>query len=241
MENSLYIITGASSGIGEQISLLLLKKKKIVLGISRTRLNIKNKKYRFIKHDFKSKFNIKKILNYIKQFKSFTIICTAGTRSSFKYNIKTLTESMNINFFNQINFIFDLSKIKKIRKVVFFSSFNIFRKKNIKDVGYYLSKKIMFDLTKNDKSEIFQCYLMGNISTKMNKNHPSIIKSIPIIGPYLENKIAIKPNYIAKFVIKNLNKSTPKVFFFPNFPLFLIKIFIFLLEIINKFLHRNYR
>lgn len=241
MEDNLYIITGTSSGVGRQISLLLLKKKKSVLGISRTRLKIKNKKYQFIKHDFKLKFNIKKVLYYIKQFKSFTIVCAAGTRSSSKDNIKTLTESININFFNQINLVFDLSKIKKIRKVVFFSSFNIFRQKKIQDIGYYLSKKIIFELTKNDKSQIFQCYVMGNISTKMNKNHPSIIKSIPIIGSYLENKIAIKPSYIAKHVIKNLNKIKPRVFFFPSFPLFLIKIIIFFLEIINKFLHRNSR
>jgi len=97
----------------------------------------------------------------------------------------------------------------------------------------------MFELTKNDKLKIFQCYVMGNISTKMNKKHPSIIKSIPIIGSYLENKIAIKPNYIARQVIKNLNKSKRKIFFFPNIYPFLIKIIIFFLELANNLIYRN--
>ena len=42
MKDNLYIVTGTSSGIGKQISLLLLKNQKSVLGISRKRLNIKN-------------------------------------------------------------------------------------------------------------------------------------------------------------------------------------------------------
>ena len=239
MRDNLYIVTGASSGIGKEISILLLKNQKFVLGISRHRLKIKNRKYQFVKHDFKTKLNIKDILSHIKQFDSFTVICAAGKRSSFKNNLKTLTDSVNINFFNQINFALDLEKIKKIKKIVFFSSFNIFRKSKIKDIGYYLSKKIMFELTKNDKLKIFQCYVMGNISTKMNKKHPSIIKSIPIIGSYLENKIAIKPNYIARQVIKNLNKSKRKIFFFPNIYPFLIKIIIFFLELANNLIYRN--
>ena len=73
----------------------------------------------------------------------------------------------------------------------------------------------MFELTKNDKKKILQCYVMGNISTKMNKKNPSIIKSIPIVGSYIERKIAIKPDYIAKQVIMNLNESKNNIFFFP--------------------------
>lgn len=203
MNDNIYIVTGTSSGVGKEISKLLLKNRKSVLGISRHRLKIKNKKYQFIKHDFKLRLNKKKILNHIKQFNSCTIICSAGKRSSFKNNLKTLIDSLNINFINQFNFALDLKKIKKINKIVFFSSFNIFRKSKIQDIGYYLSKKIIFELTKNDKSKIFQCYVMGNILTNMYKKHPSIIKSIPVIGSYLDSKIAIKPNYIAKQVIKN--------------------------------------
>ena len=239
MKDNLYIVTGTNSGIGKEISILLLKNQKFVLGISRHRLKIKNRKYQFVKHDFKTKLNIKDILSHIKQFNSFTVICAAGKRNSFKNNLKTLTDSVNINFFNQINFALDLEKIKKIKKIVFFSSFNIFRKSKIKDIGYYLSKKIMFELTKNDKSKIFQCYVMGNIATKMNKKHPSIIKSVPIIGSYLESKIAIKPNYIAKQVIKNLDESKLKIFFYPNIYPGLIKIIIFFLELANNLIYRN--
>lgn len=239
MKDNLYIVTGTSSGVGKQISLLLLKNQKSVLGISRKRLNIKNNKYKFFKHDFKSKLNIKNIFKYIKNFNSFTIICAAGKRNSFENNLKTLRDSLNINFFNQINLALDLKKISKIRKIVFFSSFNIFRKKKIYDIGYYLSKKIMFELTKNDKSKILQCYVMGNISTRMNKKNPSIIKSIPIVGSYIEKKIAIKPDYIAKQVIKNLYKSKSNIFFFPNIYPFLIKIIIFILEFINNLIYRS--
>ena len=57
---------------------------------------------------------------------------------------------IDINFFNQIDLALNL---KKIKKIVFFSSFNIFRKKKIRDIGYYISKKIMFELTKNDKKK----------------------------------------------------------------------------------------
>ena len=239
MKDNLYIVTGTSSGVGKQISILLLKNRKFVLGISRHRLKIKNNKYEFFKHDFKSKLNIKSIFKYIKNFNSFTIICAAGKRNSLKYNLKTLTESLNINFFNQIDLALDLKKIKKIKKIVFFSSFNIFRKKKINDIGYYLSKKIMFELTKNDKSKILQCYVMGNISTRMNKKNPSIIKSIPIVGTYIERKIAIKPDYIAKQVIKNLYNSKCNIFFFPNIYPFLIKIVIFFLEFINNLIYKS--
>lgn len=239
MKDNLYIVTGTSSGVGKQISILLLKNQEFVLGISRHKLKIKSKKYLFIKHDFKSKLNVKNILTHIKQFNSFTLICAAGKRSSLNNNLKTLTNSVNINFFNQINFAFDLEKVKKIKKIVFFSSFNIFRKSKIQDIGYYLSKKIMFELTKNDKSKIFQCYVMGNISTKMNKKHPSIVKSIPFVGSYLESKIAIKPNYIAKQVIMNLNKNNLKIFFYPKINPIIIKIIIFFLELANNLIHRN--
>tara|TARA_E500000178_G_scaffold279214_1_gene278927 strand:+ start:3187 stop:3903 length:717 start_codon:yes stop_codon:yes gene_type:complete len=236
MIDNLYIVTGTSSGIGKQISILLLKNQKSVLGISRKRLKIKNNKYKFFKHDFKTKLNIKNISKYIKNFNSFTIICAAGKRNPFENNIKTLTDSLNINFFNQIDLALNL---KKIKKIVFFSSFNIFRKKKIRDIGYYISKKIMFELTKNDKKKILQCYVMGNISTKMNKKNPSIIKSIPIVGSYIERKIAIKPDYIAKQVIMNLNESKNNIFFFPNIHPFLIKILISFLEIINYLMCRS--
>ena len=175
----------------------------------------------------------------VKKFNSFTIICAAGKRSSAKSSMRNISESMNINFINQMNLAIDLKKIRKIKKIVFFSSFNIFRKTKIRDIGYYLSKKNMFEITKNDKSGIFQCYVMGNISTKMNEKHPSLIKSIPIIGTYMESKISIGPNHIAKHVINNLNKKISNVFFFPLIPLLLIKIIIFFLELINKVLYRK--
>ena len=97
----------------------------------------------------------------------------------------------------------------------------------------------MFELTQNDKSKILQCYVMGNISTRMNKKNPSIIKSIPIVGSYIERKIAIKPDYIAKQVIKNIHKDKNNIFFFPNVYPFLIKIVIFFLELINNHIYRN--
>ena len=97
----------------------------------------------------------------------------------------------------------------------------------------------MFELTQNDKSKILQCYVMGNISTRMNKKNPSIIKSIPIVGSYIEKKIAIKPDYIAKQVIKNLYKSKSNIFFFPNIYPFLIKMIIFILEFINNLIYRS--
>ena len=113
MKDNLYIVTGTSSGIGKQISILLLKNQKFVLGISRNRLKVKNNKYEFFKHDFKSKLNIKNIFKYIKSFNSLTIICAAGKRNSLENNLKTLTESLNINFFNQIDLALDLKKKKK--------------------------------------------------------------------------------------------------------------------------------
>lgn len=239
MKDNLYIVTGTSSGIGKQISLLLLKNQKSVLGIARNRLKIKNSRYKFFKHDFKFKLKIKNITKYIKDFNSLTIICAAGKRNSFDNNLKNLTDSLNINFFNQIYLALDIKKIIKIKKIVFFSSFNIFRKKKIHDIGYYISKRIMFELTQNDKSKILQCYVMGNISTRMNKKNPSIIKSIPIVGSYIERKIAIKPDYIANQVIKNIHKNKNNIFFFPNVYPFLIKIVIFFLEIINNHIYRN--
>ena len=87
--------------------------------------------------------------------------------------------------------------------------------------------------------KILQCYVMGNVSTRMNKKNPSIIKSIPIVGSYIERKIAIKPDYIAKQVIKNLYMNKYSIFFFPKIYPFLIKIVIFFLEFINNLIYRS--
>ena len=75
MKDNLYIVTGTSSGVGKQISLLLLKNQKSVLGIARNRLKIKNSRYKFFKHDFKFKLKIKNIKKNIKNFNFLNIIC----------------------------------------------------------------------------------------------------------------------------------------------------------------------
>ncbi len=239
MYENLYIVTGASSGIGKQISLVLLKNNKKILGISRNKLKIKSNNYKFIKHDFKNNLNVKKINKYLKKYRYLYIICAAGKRGYLKNNKKNIADTININFSNQFKFVNKIKKFKKIKKTVFFSSFNIFREKKIDDVGYQIGKKLIYETAKNDKSKNFQCYVMGNISTKMVKNHPSILKSLPLIGNFLENKISIKPEYIAKRVIYNLNDNSTNIFYYPKIHPYLIKWIIKFLEIINKLIYRN--
>lgn len=238
MQKNLYIVTGTSSGIGKKISIILLKKNQVVLGISRNRLNVKHRNFKFIKHDFKFKFNVKKIHKYIKRYKYLYIICAAGTRTGSDNSLNGISDSLNINFFNQVNLVDELKKKINIKRVTLFSSFNIFRKK-IDNIGYNSAKKIIFEITKNDKSKIYQCYIMGNITTSMSKRHPSILKSLPLIGNYLEKKISIKPDYIAKKVISHLENNIKKTFYYPNIHPFLIKYAINFLEIINKLLYKK--
>ena len=235
MDKNLYIITGSSSGIGKKISLLLLKNNQKVIGISRNKLKVKSKNFQFIKHDFKTYLNIKKIFKLLKNYKYIYIICAAGKRSNLKNDIENIVDKININFFNQFQFINEIKNLNiKIKKVVFFSSFNIFREKNIEDIGYQIGKRTIFEITKNDASKNFQCYVMGNVLTKMLKQNPSLLKSLPLIGNYLEKKISLQPEYIAKQVISNLSNNSANIFYYPKIHPYLIKCIISFLEKIKN-------
>lgn len=239
MSKNLYIVTGVSSGIGKNVCMLLLKNQEYVLGISKSKLKITNKRYKFLNHNFKKKLKITNISKLIKKYQNLTIICAAGSRIPEREKNKNISNSININFTNQMSLFTDLKKIKKINKIVFFSSFNIFRKKNVTDIGYQISKTKLYNVTLKDKSNILQCYVLGNVLTKMNKSHPSILKSLPIIGSYLEKKITIHPSFIAKNVLINLNENNKKIFFIPRLNPYIIKIIIIILEKINKLFNKS--
>ena len=71
------IITGASSGIGEEILKVLLKENKI-LAISRTKIKIDNKNVSWIKADLSKKEELERLEKEIKDFKCDVLINNAG-------------------------------------------------------------------------------------------------------------------------------------------------------------------
>ena len=229
MKKSLFFITGTSKGIGKELTILILKKGHFVIGLSSSIPAIKHLRYFHIQHNLINKFNVNKVLKKLKKFENLYLLLVAGRRKDEKVN--KYKSILDINYFNQINIYFELKKIIKISKVIVFSSFTIFRLSNI-DKGYFESKKKLLEIAKKKQKDNFQCYVLGNVNTKMKQKAPSILYYFPLIGHFLEKKIIVGPKFVANLVYKNIKKNE-NIFTIPKIPLSAAKTIIFFLEIIK--------
>ena len=74
--------------------------------------------------------------------------------------------------------------------------------------------------------------MIGAMKTRLLYEKPSIISNLPIIGKYLEKKLSISVNIVAKKIIENFENSND-VILIPNIPVFLIKLIVKIIEIVG--------
>ena len=237
----LYIVTGSSSGLGLEICKHLIKLNYKVLGISRSEGKINDSNYFHKIHDFKNKINIEDILNLKLNFKiEIYLILNAAQRFDSEYNENNIFDlflkSFDINFYNQIDFINKINKEINFKKIFFISSFSIFTSGNeTKDIGYYLAKDNLYKMTLliNKHYKINStCVMIGAMETKLLNEKPSTVASIPIIGKFLEKKLSLSSQDVAKKIIKN-SDNNKDVILIPYIPIFLLKFLIKIIEIIR--------
>ena len=237
----LYIVTGSSSGLGLEICKCLIKSNYKVLGISRSEGKINDSNYFHKIHDFKNKLNIEDILNLKLNFKiEVYLILNAAQRFDSDYNENNIFDlflkSFDINFYNQIDFVNKISKEISFKKLFFISSFSIFTSGNkAKDIGYYSAKDNFYKMTLllNMHYKIkSSCIIIGAMKTNLLIKKPSTVASIPIIGRFLEKKLSLSPQDIAKKIIKNLDNNKD-IILIPYIPIFLLKFLIKTIEIIS--------
>ena len=237
----LYIVTGSSSGLGLEICKQLIKSNYKVLGISRSEGQINDSNYFHKIHDFKNKLNIEDILNLKLNLKvEIYLILNAAQRFDSDYNENNIFDlflkSFDINFYNQIDFVNKISKEISFKKLFFISSFSILTSgKEAKDIGYYLAKDNFYKMTlllnKHYKLKA-TCVMIGAMKTKLLDENPSTVASIPIIGRFLEKKLSLNSQDIAKKIIKNLDNNK-NIILIPYIPIFLLKFLIKMIEIIS--------
>ena len=235
----LCIVTGSSKGLGLEICKQLIKSEYTVLGISRSKSKINNDKYFHLSHDFKNKINIDEILKMKINFKMKTyVILNAAERYDDKYDsnnfFKTFLTSFNVNFYNQIDFVNELSQKENIEKLFYVSSYTIFTSGN-RDVGYYLAKNNYYTMTLLlKKFHRIKCksIIIGAMKTRMLNEKPSTISKLPIIGNFLENKLSINVNDASKKIIENFENDRDTILI-PNIPIFLVKLLVKIIETIS--------
>jgi short-subunit dehydrogenase len=235
----LYIVTGSSSGLGLEMCKQLIESGCTVLGISRSKSKIDNTKYFHLIHDFKSKININEVTHLKINFETkIYVILNAAQRYDNEYDInnffKTFLASFDVNFYNQIDFIKKISQEKKIEKLFFISSYAIFTSGN-RDIGYYLAKDNYYKITLLlEKHYRINCksIIVGAMKTRMLSEKPSVVSKLPFIGKYLEKKLSISTNDVAKKIIENF-ENKKNIILIPNIPIFLVKIIVKIVEIIS--------
>ena len=222
---NIFVITGCSSGLGKELSLLLLEKKFTVIGISRRDPQIRNKKFFFIKRNFEKSSNNKNNIFFLKKFvlkKNIKIIINAGINFSNKQEFKLaqVKKILDINFVNQFYFLVNIINKynSKIKEISFISSYDVFTKEPKQFFAYSLSKVFLFELTKlfyrysNSFSFNARVIILGGIKTKMftTSNKDLVFNKI-------KNKInTMKTTYASEKIINFLLSSNKRILFLPK-------------------------
>lgn len=132
----IFLITGCGGFIGFHLAKYYLKKKCLIVGIDnlnnyydsslkKDRIKflkkIGKKKFKFYKKDLRSKKNLVEILNKYKIESIFHLAAQAGVRHSLKKPDDYISNNINA-FLN----ILELSKYKKIKKIIYASTSSVY-------------------------------------------------------------------------------------------------------------------
>lgn len=213
-KNKIYLITGTSSGIGEAIAKFLLKKNYKVIGVSRSKVKIKNKNYFHIYCDISDRSSDIKILNLIKKnnFKLDGIVNNAGINIPNKFDKISNLDFKKIMKTNLEAPFFIIQKmIKQIKNggsIVNISSFSSISGGPFSS-HYAISKSGIETLTKNlaiffGKRKIrVNAISPGLINTRLAKGY----KKHPFFSRIILERIG-QPNEIAKVVYFLLSEDS---------------------------------
>jgi NAD(P)-dependent dehydrogenase (short-subunit alcohol dehydrogenase family) len=134
LENKKILVTGASSGIGKETSILLsnLNADLIICGRNEQRLletknALKNpQKHEMFIGDLNSEISIRELLNSFENIDGLVLIAGIVKTLPIKFlNIEELNSTMNTNFFSPVLLVQKAIKTKKINKngsIIFMSS-----------------------------------------------------------------------------------------------------------------------
>lgn len=114
ISNKKIIITGCSSGIGKFLTLELLKRNAIIIGISRKKPKIKKKNFYWYKCDLKNITEIrKKTKSITKKFKTIDSLINNAGISEEGYHEKNFKKNLQTNLFSNFFLIKEILKLMK--------------------------------------------------------------------------------------------------------------------------------
>ena len=178
-------ITGCSGMLGSHLVKFFLKKKYNVIGTSRTKLNLKNKKFKWIKLDLSS---LNKSSDFNNVFDNVETIIHAGAivpSKNFKPNRNDYL-STNINASKKLIFF---AKKKKIH-LIYISGAIVYERNDKKSLENFKIKKKNNTLNYENSKKIIDMFLSGK---KKNKNLKfTILRATSIYGHRLSKDKIIK-------------------------------------------------
>ena len=188
-----FLITGVSSGIGEELCKLILEKShnNFVIGLSRSEpnsilLDKYNKRFKFFSVDFYLPHDIENIFKdvFFQNLSSIDyLVCNAGTlinKPFSEINLNELQSLYNVNVFSQFlimqKCIPYLSKSKNAVVVSIGSVGGITQTKKFPGLTAYSSSKAAISILTECLAEefagsniSFNCLALGSVNTKMLK------------------------------------------------------------------------
>ena len=207
-----YLITGTSSGIGENIAKFFSRKKTYIIGVSRKKNQIRNKNFCHLRGDLVDKKFIDEIKNFLttKKLKLDGLVNNAGINLPNKFNKiseddydKVMNNNLKAPFF-LIQKLLPFFKNKS--SIVNISSFSSISGGPYSS-HYALSKSGLETLTKNlsiffkDKKIRVNAISPGLIRTRLAKN----FKNHPYFDRILLNRVGEKEEItnVVEFLLSN--------------------------------------
>ena len=170
------LITGASRGIGLQLSISLSELGAIVIGIGRSK-KLKNNKHKFFYHsiDINNFHLTTKLINEIKKkYKKIDgLVNTAGITIDNTYNLKNFQKMLNTNLISTYKLTCSVANVMKNNKygsIINFSSIGAFQGFS-NNPGYIASKGALNALTKSLALDF------GKFNIRVNNIVPGYIKT----------------------------------------------------------------
>ena len=220
MKKKIVLITGTTSGIGEELRLLYNKNNYKTISVNRIDSK-KNESRNNISYyiDITSQLDIDNLIEDIKKnnIQPDIYIFNAGVNKPDFENIfrkKIFEEVLNINFFSINLFLESIKKYDLKNKVfIFISSFStIFPNKN--NVSYYFSKYLINRLYQSqnwiDKNNLYKIVYLGPVKTNIKRH----IKDEKKLNRFFFNLLSINKSYVAKKIF-NFSLNSKKRIIIP--------------------------